>query len=60
MEDNEATQDTIASIGVAGMVALEKIRKDIECYNVSELQCTDMYAGRATYDPTKKLCTLHR
>jgi hypothetical protein len=60
MEDVNATQDTIASIGVAGMVAVEMIRKDIECYNVSELQCEDMYGGSATYDSTNKLCTLHR
>jgi hypothetical protein len=35
-------------------------RKTIECYNVSESQCKEMYSDSATYNPINELCALHR
>ena len=49
-----------AAGGAVGTIVSHEAREQIECYNVSESQCKEMYSDRATYNPTSKLCTLHR
>lgn len=69
LADIASSQDVMGvptEAGLEGDIAVKRenliggSRKTIECYNVSESQCKEMYSDRATYNPTNKLCTLHR
>jgi hypothetical protein len=53
--DIGATQDTPGFLAQIGFV-----RTDIKCYNVTKSECIDMYGNSATYDSSRKLCTLDR
>ena len=69
LADIASSQDVLGvptEAGLEGDIAVKRENliggslKTIECYNVSESQCKEMYSDRATYNPTNKLCTLHR